>query len=111
MDWIRIGDRHIGQAIVAAFVRVGELSVIEAESVKERGVQIIDPHDLLDRTVAEVVRSAVHVAFFEPAAGHPQRKAMPVVIAAILALRNRQAAKYAGPEHDGFIEQPALLEV
>ena len=57
MDWIRIGDRHIGQAIVAAFVRVGELSVIEAESVKERGVQIIDSHDLFDRTVVTVAGS------------------------------------------------------
>ena len=36
---------------------------------------------------------------------------MTIVIAPILALRDREAPELARPEHDGGIEQPARLEI
>ena len=54
--------RHIGQAVVAARVAVGEPLVVDAEQVQDRGLQIVDVDGVLDDVVAEVVGAAVDVA-------------------------------------------------
>ena len=50
---------HVGQAEVAAGVAVGQLLVVEAEQVQDRGVQVVDVDLVLDRVVAVVVGGAV----------------------------------------------------
>ena len=35
---------HVGQAEIAAGVAVGQLLMVEAEQVKNRGVQVVDMH-------------------------------------------------------------------
>ena len=49
----------VGQAEVAAGVAVGELGVVEAEQVQDRGVQVVDVDLVLDGVVAVVVGLAV----------------------------------------------------
>ena len=65
------GSRHhlldhlavdVGQAEVAAGVAVGELLVVEAEQVQDRGVQVVDVDLVLDGGEAELVGGAVDVA-------------------------------------------------
>ena len=58
MSWCDIaGD--VGQAEVAAGVAVGELRVVEAQQVQDRGVQIVDVNSVLDGLEAELVGGAV----------------------------------------------------
>ena len=65
----------------------------------------------VDGGVAEVVGCAVDVAPLEAAAGEPEGEAVPVVVAAVGALRDREPAEFPGPDDDRLVEQPALLEV
>ena len=53
---------HVGQAEVAAGVAVGELLVVEAEQVQDRGVQVVDVDAVFDGLEAELVGGAVDVA-------------------------------------------------
>ena len=54
---------------------------------------------------------AVAVAAFDAAAGHPHRKALVVVVAAVGVLGRRGAAEFAAPNHQRVFEHVALLEV
>ena len=74
---------HVGQPEVAAGVAVGELLVVEAEEVQDRGVQVVDVDLLLDRLEAEFVGGAVDVAAAHAAAGQPHREAVVIVVAAV----------------------------
>ena len=46
---------HVGQAEVAALEAEGELRVVEAEQVQDRGVQVVNVDAVLDGVEAEVV--------------------------------------------------------
>ena len=111
---------NVGQAEVAAGVAVGELLVVEAEQVQDRGVQVVDVDRVLDGLEAELVGRAVDVAALDAAAGQPHREAVVVVVAAVdLAgvgarvrqLDRRRAAELAAPDHQRVVEQAALLQV
>ena len=64
---------HVGQAEVAAGVAVGELLVVEAQQVQDRGVQVVDVDLVLDGLEAELVGRAVDVPPLHAAAGQPHR--------------------------------------
>ena len=57
LDDVRIRHRGVGQAVVAALVREGELGVVEAQGVQQRGVQVADADDVLDRRGSRSRRS------------------------------------------------------
>ena len=50
---------EIGEPVIAAAVVVGELGVVDAELIENRGVNVVDVHGILDRLPAEVVGGAV----------------------------------------------------
>ena len=50
---------HVGQAEVAALEAVGQLGVVEAQQVQDRGVQVVDVDLVLDDVEAELVGLAV----------------------------------------------------
>ena len=104
---------HVGQAEVAAGVAVGELFVVEAQQVQDRGVQVVDVDLVFDGGEAEFVGGAVDVAALDAAAGQPHGEAVVVVVAAVEArqLGDRRAAELAAPDHQRAVEQAALLEV
>ena len=58
-------SRDIRQPVVAAFVAVDQLLVIDAEAVEQRGVEIVDVDGVAGDVVAEVVGFAVDVAALE----------------------------------------------
>ena len=84
--------RHVGQAEVAAVVAVGQLLVVEAEQVQDRGVQVVDADAVDDRLVADLVGLAVVDAALDAAAGQPDGEGVRVVVAAGAALLRRSAA-------------------
>ena len=95
---------HIRQTEVAARVAVGEPSVVEAEQMQHRGVQIVQVDFVVDRKVTVVVGRVILEARLHAAAGQSNRVAMRVVVAAIVALRGGRAAEFAAPEHERIIQ-------
>ena len=73
----------VGQAEVAAGVAVGELLVVEAEQVQDRGVQVVDVDLVLDGLEAELVGRAVDVPPFTPPPASHIGEAVVVVVAAV----------------------------
>jgi len=59
---------HVGEAEVAAGVAIGELGVVEAHELEDRGVQVVDADPVLDGFEAEVVGGAMDVAAAHAAA-------------------------------------------
>src|SRR5881394_237879 len=107
---------NVGQAEVAALKPVGELFMVDAEALENRRVQIMNVHRVLDDVVAVIVRLAVTDARFDAAAGHPDRVAASVMVAAIvvlldLALAIDRAAEFTAPNDKCVVQQTALLEV
>mgnify|MGYP003541572192 CR=1 FL=1 len=76
---------HIRQAEIAALVAVGQPKVIDAEEVEDGRVEVIDVDGFLDRVVAELVGRAVDVPLLDARPGHPDREAVGVMVAAVLA--------------------------
>ena len=73
---------HVGQAEVAAGVAVGELLVVEAQQVQDRGVQVVDVDVVLDGLEAELVGGAVDVPPLTPPPASHIGEAVVVVVAA-----------------------------
>jgi hypothetical protein len=102
----------VGEAEVAALGAEGELGVVEAEEVKDGGVEVVHVDGIFGDVEAEVVGGAVGEAFFDAAAGHPDGEGTVVVIAAVVgALRHGGAAEFAAPDDESVFEKAALLEV
>ena len=90
--------------------------MVDPQQVQDRGVQVEDLDRVLDDVVGEVVGLAQGHARLDAAAGHPDREAARVVVAAVvrggeLALRVDRAAELAAPDDQRVVEQPALLQV
>ena len=83
-DVVQHRSRHVRQPEVAAAVLIGQLGVIDAHQVQDRGVQVVHVHRLLDRLEPEVVGRAVGDAALHAAAGEPHAEPERVVIAAAL---------------------------
>jgi hypothetical protein len=71
-DWARLRDCRVCQAVIAAFVGISQLPVIQAECLKQRGVEIVNAHYILNRLVAELICRPMHVAVLETTAGEPE---------------------------------------
>ena len=85
--------------------------MVETEQVQDRRVEVVDVDFVLNGFVAVIVGQAVGEAALHAAAGHPHGEGFVVVVAPIVALRVRGAAKFAAPDHQRVLEQPALLEI
>ncbi len=80
---------NVGQPVVAAFVAVGELFVIDAHQVQQRGVEVMHMHGIAHDVVAKLVGLAVDEPALEAAAGHPDGEAARMVIAPEIVLFDR----------------------
>ena len=61
------------------------------------------------RFKSEFVGFAVRHAAANAAAGHPHRKAVMIVVAAVAVFRSRRAAELASPNNQRVLQQTALL--
>src|SRR5215467_6268316 len=85
-DLLRHYAGDVGQPEVAATEAVGQLLVIEAEQVENRGVEIVNVHPVLHRVIADIIGRSVNEARLDAAPGHPDRVAVRIVIASIITL-------------------------
>ena len=76
-------------------------------------MQVLDVEAVGDGRAAELVGLADADAALDPAAGHPHREAVGVVVAAgpLGVLGGRLAAELAAPDDQGLVEQAAPLQV
>ena len=90
--------------------------MIDSQAVQDRRVQIVDGHRVADDVVAEIVGLADRLTAFDAAAGHPDREAARMVVAAVVVggqfpLGVDSAAEFAAPDDQRVLEQAALLQV
>src|SRR5581483_4710333 len=96
---------------LAAVVEQGQLRVIQAETMQDGGVQIVDMDPILDGVQANVVGFAVSNTPLDAAAGHPDREAVGIMIAARATLAHRRPAELAAPDDQRCLQQTASLQV
>ena len=106
----------VGQPEVAALKLEGQLRVVDAQAVQDRGVQVVHVDRILRDVVAVVVGLAVGDAGLHAAAGQPDGEAARMMVAAVvvgreLALAVDRAAELAAPDDQRVVEQAALLQV
>ena len=110
----------VGQTKIAARVAIGQLFVIEAEEVKNRGMEIVHMHRVFRDVHAEFVRTAVDISALQPAAREERAKGGMVMIAparfsfffiflAIFGVRS--APEFAADNDKSVLEQAAGFQV
>ena len=97
----------IGEAHVAATPAHGEAFVVDADQVQHGGVEVVDFDLVLNGSVAPFIGGTIGHAAFDASAGHPDGKALGIVIATIRSLGKGGTAEFAGKNQQGFIEQAA----
>ena len=101
----------VGQTKIPTAVTVGESFVIESQQVQHCGVQIMDVDFVGDGSMSVFVGFAVGHPAANAAAGHPHREALRIVIASVLAFRERRSAELRSPDDERILEQSSALEI
>src|SRR5205814_230381 len=89
----------------------------DAQLVQDRGLQIVNVDAVLRHRVAVIVRLPVDRASLETAACNPHTVAGAQMVATMsagivnIALNEDGPPELSSPEHDGLVEQTALLQV
>src|SRR5690606_18489835 len=73
---------NIGQPEVAALKTIGEPGVVEPQGMHDGRLEIMDMDLVAGDGKAEFIRLAMGVSALHPAAGHPHRVAVGIVVAA-----------------------------
>ena len=79
-------------------MEISQACVVDAHQVKNRGVNVVDVEAVFDRVQADFVGLADGLAAFDAAAGHPHRKAVRIMVAAVAFFGHRRAAEFAAPD-------------
>ena len=102
---------NVREPEVAAGVVVSELFVVDAELVKNCGVQIVEVNLLLDGVVAELVGLTVTQTTTKPATSYPYRVSKRVVIPTVTPLRVWSSSELASPKNDRLVQKTARLQI
>ncbi len=102
----RLGAFDAHQLLVQAAVEVAQPVRIQPELMQDRGMEVLDVETVLDGVVAQLVGLADAGPALDPAAGHPHREAVGVMVATspLGELRGRLAAELAAPDNQRLIE-------
>src|SRR5436305_5757149 len=89
--------------------------MIETQQREDARMQVVQVDPVLDGAQPEIVRGPDHLAALDAAAGHPNRKPVRIVVAAVraagAAIGYGAPAKFAAPDYQCAIEQAARLEI
>ena len=105
---------HVGEAEITAGVAVGEALVVDAEEVKDGGVDVVDIDGSFDGEVAEVVEHAVAGAGTQTSAGHPDGEAPGMMVAAwfsATAFGVWRAAKLGSEDDERVLQQASAFQI
>ena len=79
--------------------------------MEDGGVHIVDAGWVDCRLPSDLIQFSVMGAAANAATGHPDEKAVGVMVAPIAFFRNGHPPEFAAPNNQGFIEETALLEI
>ncbi len=103
---------NIRQPALGAVVVIRELLMVQAQQVKDGGVEVVDIHHVFNRLVAEGIGGAEAESVLDARAGEPGGESLGVVIAALGSLLERgHAAELGGPDDQRIVEHAPRLEV
>ena len=86
--------------------------VIEAEDVKDSGIEVVDRYLILNRLVTELISRSVTEGGLDPCSRQPGRESARVVVAATRPLlEGRHAPKLGTEDHQGAFQKTSRLEV
>src|SRR5262245_21342546 len=108
---------NIREPEVAPLEAVGEPLVVDAEEVQKGRLEVVDVDRVFGHAHPQFVRFAITDAGLHPAASHPEREGVGMMVAAPLgaivqvALQERRTAEFAPPDDERFVQQAAGLEV
>ena len=111
-----LGVLDPGEPLIEPKIFVSESFVVDPEAVKDGRIEIIYVNGVFHDVVGEVVGLAVFKTSLDSTTCHPHRETAPMVIPSVVVfgqfpLGINGAAKFASANHDGVLEQAALLEV
>ena len=101
-----------GQPHVETLKLIRQAFVIDTQTFKNRGVQLVNVDRILYHVVAEVVRFSVNQSWFHTDSRLPDGETFRVVVAAIvlvgqLALAIDRATKFATPDDQSVVQHSA----
>ena len=103
---------HVGEAEITAGVAIGQALVVDAEEVKDGGVDVVNIDGSFDGEVAEVVELTVAGAGTQTRTGHPDGEAPGMMVAArfsATAFGVWCAAKLGGEDDERVFQQAAAF--
>ena len=62
---------HISQPMIASLVSIGELFVINTQTMKNGGMQIVNLHSIFDGLITELIGGTVDDPGLDSSSGHP----------------------------------------
>ena len=108
---------HVSETVIAALVAEGQLGVLDPQQVQQGRVQIVDVNRVFDDVEAELVGRPESDPRLDPAARHPHRESLRVVVASEAAsergagLDHGRPSEFATPDHKRVLEESALLQI
>ena len=111
---------HIGKAVVAALVLVGQLLVVDTQQMQAGGVKVMHVHRIFHDTETKFIRGSIRDAFLQSPTGHPDGEAFPVVVpswsslgagSGVVFLNHGGASEFSAPNDQGVLEESALFQV
>ena len=105
-----------GQSKVHPLNVESQFLVVDAQKMKDGGIEIPYVDGILGDVVAEVIGFAMDHASLDPAAGQPEGETAGMVVSPVggagqFALAIDRATEFAAPNHQGVLEQTLLLKV
>tara|TARA_B100000530_G_scaffold258971_1_gene172288 strand:+ start:143 stop:682 length:540 start_codon:yes stop_codon:yes gene_type:complete len=101
----------IGEADVATAEAVREFPVVHSHQVEQGGVEIVDLEAPNGGLVTPLVGFSMGESRFHTPPCHPEAEPEFIMIATGASLREGSTPEFPGPEHECFIEHPAIPEV
>ena len=105
---------HVRQSKFAPGIGVGQTFMVEAHDVKQSGVEIVNGAAVFDGVVAKLIGFSITHPAAHATACHPHGEPIGVVVAsqwAFSLLDGRRSTEFSSPDHQGIIEQSAVLQV
>ena len=108
---------HTGEPLVETECPVSQFFMVQAEEVKQGGIEVVDMHGSTFDSITQFVGSSMNITGFDTATGHPNGEGFLVVVpthSGFLTLNNRplshrSPSKFTPPNHKSIFEHSALL--
>ena len=102
---------HVGEAHIASTESPCQSSVIDAEEMQHRCVEVVHRDWFVHGFVTVLISCAVNQAFLHTAASEEDGVSEWIVIAAVASLREGRSSEFASPHDERGFEKSEALEI